>query len=100
MTEPFGWTEQANCRSWRLGRRFAGSPSTLGAPASCRLWAGHGGSRKQGEFLKPRHFADSNRLEGGAPRGRPPQTASLCRKLPSPSSQPGKDRIMSFAYMY
>ncbi|CAD7849629.1 MAG: hypothetical protein, partial [Olavius algarvensis Gamma 1 endosymbiont] len=25
------------CRSWRLGRRRAGSPSTLGAPASCRL---------------------------------------------------------------
>ncbi|CAD7852285.1 MAG: hypothetical protein, partial [Olavius algarvensis Gamma 1 endosymbiont] len=28
-----------------------GEPGTLGAPASCRLWAGHGGSRRQGEFL-------------------------------------------------
>jgi len=26
-------------------------PGTLGAPASCRLWAGHGGSRRQGRLL-------------------------------------------------
>jgi len=50
MAEPFGWTEQANCRSWRLGRRGAGSPGMLGAPASCRL-GGYGGSNRQGEFL-------------------------------------------------
>jgi len=51
MAEPFGWSYQANSRSWRLGRRRAGSSGTLGAPASCRLWAGHGGSRRQGRLL-------------------------------------------------
>ncbi|CAD7857062.1 MAG: hypothetical protein, partial [Olavius algarvensis Gamma 1 endosymbiont] len=37
MGERFGWTEQANCRSWQFGRRSAGSLGMLGAPASCRL---------------------------------------------------------------
>ncbi|CAD7839323.1 MAG: hypothetical protein [Olavius algarvensis Gamma 1 endosymbiont] len=31
----------------------------LGAPASCRLRAGHGGARRQGELLEPRHFAET-----------------------------------------
>jgi len=35
--DSFGWSDQANCRSWRPGRRRAGSSGMLGAPASCRL---------------------------------------------------------------
>jgi len=26
MAERFGWSDQANCRSWQLGRRRAASP--------------------------------------------------------------------------
>jgi len=48
------------------GARYAGSAGILPA------WGRHGGSNRQGELLKPRHFAENSRLEGGAPRGRSP----------------------------
>ncbi|CAD7849609.1 MAG: hypothetical protein, partial [Olavius algarvensis Gamma 1 endosymbiont] len=44
--------------------------------------------------------ADSSRLEGGAPRGRPPRVASLCRVLPGNTPHRLENRIMSFAYVY
>jgi len=58
-------------------------PGTLGAPASCRLGAGYGGSGRQGEFLKPRYFAESSRLEGGAPKGSHPKRFRFAESYPA-----------------
>ncbi|CAD7852621.1 MAG: hypothetical protein, partial [Olavius algarvensis Gamma 1 endosymbiont] len=48
--EAFGWSYQANYRSWRLGRRRAGSPVRRERRHPVGF-VGHGGSRRQGEFL-------------------------------------------------
>jgi len=39
LGEPFGWIDQANYRSWRLGRRRAGSPVRWSAGILPALWA-------------------------------------------------------------
>ncbi|CAD7840812.1 MAG: hypothetical protein, partial [Olavius algarvensis Gamma 1 endosymbiont] len=56
---------------WKAASRELG---TLGAPASCRPWVGHGGSRRQEEFLKPRHFVVQTRCGRDA---RAPRKAAL-----------------------
>jgi len=97
MAEP--WLDRPSqlpiLATWKAASR---EPGTLGAPASCRLGAGHGGSRRQGEFLKPQHFVVRTRCGRDARGSQGEASQNGC--YPAPPSRPGKDRIMTFAYLY
>jgi len=85
MAELFGWSHGALLCRPDAGETPAvpGKPGTLGTPASCRLGAGHGGSRRQGEFLEPRRFVVQTRCGRDARGPREAQYAGSAGILPA-----------------